>query len=264
MPLRGGRAVPDPLAASDASDGRRETGISRTGPSSEAETARGVTPGGAAPGLAVLWDLDGTLLDSNLSIRQTMNHVLAERGLPTFAKAELDALIGHPLREILGTKTPDPAAVEAMALRYRDVYSESGWVTVSLHEGVLPLAGLLRAAGHPQAIVTSKGQQESETLLQDLGIAHLFDAVVGDDDLRPLKPDPAPVLEACRLLRRAPGNAVMVGDTRFDIGAGKAAGAWAVGALWGNGSAQSLLEAGADALAKDADDLRRILRRFGA
>ncbi|HEX2065660.1 MAG TPA: HAD family hydrolase [Candidatus Thermoplasmatota archaeon] len=212
--------------------------------------------------LAVLWDLDGTLLDSNLSIRQTMNHVLGERGLPPFTRAELDALIGHPLRDILATKTADRAVVEAMALRYRDVYSDSGWVTVGLHEGVVPLVRDLGARGHPQAVVTSKGQKESEILLDDLGIAHLFGAVVGDDDARPLKPDPAPVLEACRLLRRPPRDAVMVGDTRFDILAGKAAGAHAVGVLWGNGSAQSLREAGADALARDAAELRRLLERL--
>jgi 2-phosphoglycolate phosphatase len=217
----------------------------------------------ASPGLAVLWDLDGTLLDSNLSIRQTMNHVLGERGLPPFTKAELDALIGHPLRGILATKTPDPAAVEAMALRYRDVYSESGWVTVGFHAGAVALVQRLRARGHPQAIVTSKGQRESEVLLEDLGVAHLFDAVVGDDDRRPLKPDPAPVLEACRLLHRGPERAAMVGDTRFDIGAAKAAGVFAVGVLWGNGSAQSLREAGADALARDAMDLQRVLARLG-
>ncbi|HUR61065.1 MAG TPA: HAD family hydrolase [Candidatus Thermoplasmatota archaeon] len=215
------------------------------------------------PPLAVLWDLDGTLLDSNLSIRSTMNHVLGERGLPPFTKADLDALIGHPLREILAAKTPDRAAVEAMALRYRDVYSESGWVTVGLHEGAMPLVQRLRAAGHPQAIVTSKGQQESEILLEDLGIAGLFDAVVGDDDVRPLKPDPAPVLEACRLLGCEPARAAMVGDTRFDVGAGKAAGAHAIGVLWGNGSRESLLEAGADALAKDAVALERILAKLG-
>jgi phosphoglycolate phosphatase len=212
--------------------------------------------------LAVLWDLDGTLLESNLSIRQTMNHVLAERGLPPFTKGELDALIGHPLRDILATRTADRAAVEAMALRYREVYIESGWVTVDLHAGVVPLVERLRARGHPQAVVTSKGQQEAEVLLEDLGVAHLFDAVVGDDDERPLKPDPAPVLEACQLLRREPAQAVMVGDTRFDVGAAKAAGAFAVGVLWGNGTAQSLREAGADALAKDAADLERVLARL--
>lgn len=213
--------------------------------------------------LAVLWDLDGTLLESNLSIRQTMNHVLGERGLPPFAKAELDALIGHPLRDILATRTADRAAVEAMAHRYRAVYSESGWVTAGLHEGLPELVRGLRSHGHPQAVVTSKGQREAEVLLEDLGVADLFDAVVGDDDVRPLKPDPAPVLEACRQLRCSPKRAAMVGDTRFDVGAAKAAGALAVGVLWGNGSADSLLEAGADALAQDVAELARVLTKLG-
>jgi len=211
---------------------------------------------------AVLWDLDGTLLESNLSIRQTMNHVLAERGLPSFTKAELDALIGHPLRDILATKTGDRAAVEAMALRYREVYTQSGWVTVGLHDGLVDLIRGLRAKGHPQGVVTSKGQQESEALLQDLGLGDLFDVVVGDDDVRLLKPDPAPVVEACRLLRVQPADAVMVGDTRFDVAAGRSAGARAVGVLWGNGSRESLLEAGADALVRDAGELGRLLSRW--
>jgi 2-phosphoglycolate phosphatase len=214
----------------------------------------------AKPPVAVLWDLDGTLLDSNLSIRATMNHVLAERALPAFTRAELDGLIGHPLRDILATKSSDRAAVEAMAQRYRAVYSESGWATVRLHEGLEGLVQDLRRRGHLQAIVTSKGQEESEILMADLGLASLFDAIVGDDDLRPLKPDPAPVLEACRRLRRGSGDAVMVGDTRFDIAAAKAAGARAIGVLWGNGSAESLREAGADTLVRDPAGLARALR----
>jgi 2-phosphoglycolate phosphatase len=208
---------------------------------------------------AVLWDLDGTLLDSNPSIRATMNHVLKERGLPVFAKQELDLLVGHPLREILATKCPDPAVVETMAHRYRAVYNESGWLTVRLHDGVPELVDELERRGVRQALVTSKGQQETETLITDLGFAHPWDAIVGDDDVRPLKPDPAPVLEALRLLDCLPGEAAMVGDTRFDIGAGKGAGVLAVGVLWGNGSAESLRQAGADALVRDPKELRKLL-----
>lgn len=209
----------------------------------------------------MLFDLDGTLLDSNLSIRSTMNTVLAERRMPTFTKAELDALIGYPLREILARKlpTPDAALVEAMALRYREVYTESGWVTVGMMPGLEQLVADLRAAGRQVGIVTSKGQAETEALLTDLGVAHLFQAVVGDDDERPLKPDPAPVLEACRQLSCRPSDAVMVGDTRFDIEAGKQAGAAAIGVLWGNGSRDSLLGAGADIIVDSVPALRRAL-----
>jgi phosphoglycolate phosphatase len=209
---------------------------------------------------AVLWDLDGTLLDSTLSIRETMNLVLAERGLPPFTRAELDALIGQPLRHILATKTKDAAVVEAMTHRYREAYNETGWVTVRVGEGLLDLVRDLRAAGVHQGIVTSKGQRETETLLTDLGIAQLFDAVVGDDDLRPLKPDPEPVREALRQLDVAPSAAVMVGDTRFDAEAARAAGVACIGVLWGMGSEASLRAAGAAVTVDDAAALAKVLR----
>ncbi|MFA5944469.1 MAG: HAD family hydrolase [Candidatus Thermoplasmatota archaeon] len=212
---------------------------------------------------AVLWDLDGTLLDSKRSIRETMNQVLAERGLPAFTRDELEALIGHPLRHILGTKTTDTALVEAMTHRYREAYNESGWVTVRIAEGLESLIAALRAEGILMAVVTSKGQHETEVLLGDLGVAHLFDAVVGDDDLRPLKPDPAPVREALALLGGVPANrAVMIGDTTFDVGAAKGAGVACVGVLWGTHDRKTLLAAGAAAVASDAQALSRTLREL--
>lgn len=209
---------------------------------------------------AVLWDLDGTLLDSRRSIRETMNTVLAERGLPAFTKEELGRLIGHPLRDILATKTGDKAAVESMTHRYRAAYNESGWVTVRVVPGLEDLLRHLRAAGVRNAVVTSKGQVETEVLLADLGIASLFDGIVGDDDVRPLKPDPAPVREALRLAGAAPDEAVMVGDTTFDAGAATGAGVRFVGVLWGTHDRPTLRAAGAVALAEDAGQLGKALR----
>src|SRR5687768_12390994 len=190
-----------------------------------------------------------------------MNTVLAERGLPVFTRDELDALIGHPLRDILATKTKDMAIVEAMTHRYRAAYNESGWVTVRVAEGLLPLLERLRQDGVRTAVVTSKGQHETEVLLADLGIAHLFDAVVGDDDVRPLKPDPAPVREALALLGGlSPERAVMVGDTTFDVGAARGAGVACVGVLWGTHDRKTLFAAGAAAVASDAASLAKALR----
>lgn len=210
---------------------------------------------------AVLVDLDGTLLESRLSIRDTLNTVLAENRLPPFSRAELDALIGKPLRDILAMRTADPAAVERMTHRYRAAYNETGWVTVE----VFPIVDLLRdlrAQGVGLGCVTSKGQHETETLLFDLGLGDLFDAIVGDDDARPLKPHPAPVLEACRLLGADPGDAVMVGDTVFDVGAAVAAGAWSVGVLWGIHDASRLREAGATLLAATPTELGKAIGRI--
>lgn len=212
--------------------------------------------------LAVLVDLDGTLLDSKLSIRDTLNTVLAERALPPFSREDMDRLIGKPLRDILAMRSSDAAAIEAMTHRYRAAYNETGWVTVEPFRGLVPLLRDLREDGALLGTVTSKGQQETETLLFDLGLADLFDAIVGDDDVRPLKPDPAPVREACRLLGVAPADAAMVGDTTFDVRAAVAAGAHAIGVLWGIHDAATLRAAGAHALVRDPPALGRELRRL--
>jgi phosphoglycolate phosphatase len=240
--------------------GEETSSAGRAGPASHAlGRAHGATKG-ALP-RAVLWDLDGTLLDSKLSIRETMNTVLAERGLPPFTRDELEVLIGRPLRDILSAKTSDLAAIEAMTHRYRAAYNESGWVTVRVAEGLEGLLLRLRGEGVLHAVVTSKGQRETEVLLADLGIAHLFDAIVGDDDVRPLKPDPAPVREALALLGGVPaGRAVMVGDTVFDVGAARGAGVACVGVLWGTHDRRTLLGAGAAAVASDAASLAKALR----
>jgi 2-phosphoglycolate phosphatase len=219
-------------------------------------------PAKSAVRRAVLVDLDGTLLDSKLSIRETMNTVLAERGLAPMSRDDLDRLIGRPLRAILATRTSDVAAVEGMTHRYRAAYNETGWVTVDPFPGVVDVLREVRSQGIPLACVTSKGQQETETLLFDLGLGDLFDAVVGDDDARPLKPDPAPVLHACLLLGAEPRDAVMVGDTTFDIGAARGAGAASIGVLWGIHAAATLRDAGATALARKPADLARELRRL--
>lgn len=211
---------------------------------------------------AVLFDLDGTLLDSKLSIRDTMNTVLKEWRLPLFTAAELDREIGKPLRDILATKfpaTPDPAILESMALRYREAYGESGWFTVQVYPGLEALLGLLRARGVRLGVVTSKGEAEAEKVLLDLGIAHLLDTVVGDDDARPLKPDPAPVLEACRRLGVEPAQAVMVGDTIYDAKAALAADCPFIGVLWGIQDRPTMAAVGATWFARDAYELERLL-----
>jgi HAD superfamily hydrolase (TIGR01549 family) len=204
--------------------------------------------------------MDGTLLESRRSIRETMNTVLAERGLSTFTREELDAQIGRPLRDILAVKTPDPAAIEAMTHRYREAYNESGWVTAHVFDGLEDLVRDLRSRGVRQGIVTSKGQRETEILLRDLGLHGLFDPIVGDDDRRPLKPDPAPVLEACRLAGVPPSDAVMIGDTRFDVGAGLGAGASVIGVLWGIQDEATLRAAGCTVLVSTVSELERLLR----
>ena len=175
-----------------------------------------------------------------------------------------EVLIGMPLRDILRRRTPDPAAIDDMVEAFRDHYVDEAWRAVQAYPGVLEAVQALRDDGLRTAVVTTKGEAEAEAVLRNLGLRGLFDTVVGDDDVRPVKPDPAPVIAACGRLGRRPIDAAMVGDTSFDIDAGRAAGAYTVGVRWGTGWSWGAAPDGADAVVQDADELLGALRAWAS
>lgn len=202
---------------------------------------------------AILWDMDGTLLNPNGSIRDALDAALRFGGFAPFAPEEV--LIGMPLRDILHKRTNDAAAIEAMVEEFRRISYEEAWRMVAWYDGVRKTVAWCREQGWKTAVVTTKGEHEADLLLRNLGDRDLFDAVVGDDDVRALKPDPAPVLEACARVGVAPSDAVMVGDTRYDVEAGHAAGCATIGVAWGHGAGSHGARA-ADAFVHDARQLR--------
>lgn len=199
------------------------------------------------------FDLDGTLLDPGGSIRASIDHAVASEDLVPI-KPE-DVFIGMPLREVLRTRTQDALQVERMVDAFREHYVEEAWRLVSWYPGVQHVVERLRADGLQTAIVTTKGEEEAHRLMEHLDVVDLWDTIVGDDDVRPTKPDPAPVVAACGRLGRRPVDAVMVGDTSYDVDAGRAAGAWTVGVRWGSGWTWGAPPTGADVLVADAAEL---------
>ncbi len=214
------------------------------------------------PPIACL-DLDGTLLDPNGSIRATIDQVLVEHGLEPF-DPETRRLIGLGLRDIYRLRTNDDALIERMTHRYREVFTQDGWRLARFYPGIPRFLQSLHDDGWRLAVVTTKGEQEAVDLLRNVNILDLFETVVGDDDVRPIKPHPAPVETACMRLGQRPTRegTVMVGDTTFDIEAGRAAGTWTIGVLWGHGEQTAMQAVGVDAVAKDVDHLEQLLRAW--
>lgn len=208
---------------------------------------------------AVLWDMDGTLLDPNGSIRGALDAAVVFGGFAPFSEDEV--LIGMPLRDILRMRTDDAAAIEAMVDEFRRVSYEEAWRIVSWYPGILDILTWCRDQGLQVGVVTTKGEYEADLLLRNLDQRDLFDTVVGDDDVRALKPDPAPVREALRRLDVAPEDAVMIGDTCYDVDAGHAAGCTTIGVLWGHGAGGHGPE-GADYVVGDRDALLRTLQEL--
>ena len=192
--------------------------------------------------LALLFDLDGTLIDSIDLLLECMEAAFAGRERrPT--RAEWTAGIGTPLRTQLAEWSDHPDDVEMLVDQYRshqDVHLER---MTTLYPDVLETLAWARAAGHATAIVTSKGRGMTDRSLRHVGIEHAFDTIVTFEETTRHKPLPDPVLLALDRLQIAPGRALFVGDSPHDMGSGRAAGVRTAAAQWGPFSRAELAQA---------------------
>ncbi len=180
----------------------------------------------------VLFDLDGTLIDSGPIIMASMRHASV-----TVLGREPDedavrAAIGGPgliaqMREL------DPERVDELVAVYR-AHNEPLHATLETFDGILELLPELRRRGHRLGIVTAKRVATVELALDRFpALRDLTEVIVGAEDTERHKPDPDPVLEALRRIGASPSEATYVGDSPFDIKAGRAAGAYAIAVGWG-------------------------------
>ncbi len=186
---------------------------------------------------AVLFDLDGTLLDSATDLAAAANAMLAELGFPARDPALIATYIGKGIPKLVErtlTGSLDAAADPALLARALPVYerhyaAESGR-RAALFPGVLEGLRALQAVGVPMACITNKSARFAPAALKRAGLDAYFDVLVCGDTAARMKPDPAPVLFACARLGVAPGEALMIGDSANDVQAAHAAGcpAWCV------------------------------------
>lgn len=186
---------------------------------------------------AVLFDLDGTLIDSARDIAEALNRVLADEGLRTVSLDETRAMIGDGARVLiergLARAGGDPGRAAALLPRLLAEYERQGALHTRPYPGVVETIEALRARGLRLAIVTNKPEAATHAALAELALAPLFEAVVGGDTLPQRKPDPAPVREALRRLGIGPERALMVGDNHHDVHAGQGAGLPVIAVTYG-------------------------------
>jgi pyrophosphatase PpaX len=211
-------------------------------------------PLAAARPIAVLFDLDGTLVDTVPFILAAVRHAFDGYGIcPT--DAEWIAGIGTPLRTQLASFASAPADVERLFERYRTFWLEHHDRETRVFPGALDVVAGLAARGHPIGVVTAKNEQGARRTLGHTGLLAHVPVIVAADSCANAKPHPEPVLLALSRLGMPPDRAVFVGDSPHDIAAGKAAGTRAAAALWGACARETLAAAGADFF---LDDLRDV------
>lgn len=213
-----------------------------------------------SPRRAVLFDLDGTLIDSLEDIAASVTYTRAALGLGPLPLEVVRRSIGDGLPKLLERTLPTGADPIASAARFRCHYGAHCLERTYAYEGIPELLVALERAGCAMAVCTNKPAAFSARILEGLGLAHHFGAVIGGDSLPVKKPDPDVLREALRRLGADPSNgAVMVGDGPADVRAAKAFGIPAIAVTFGIADPEAVLPLGPDHVAADVPQLGRLL-----
>jgi phosphoglycolate phosphatase len=181
---------------------------------------------------AVLFDLDGTLIDSADDIGLCLQKTLKEIGLEEFMPPEVRSLIGGGVKALLQKVLGDRFEEKHVEI-FRKHYLKNPVIYTVPFPGILETLEELKRRGIALAVVTNKMEDLSREILKILGLLPFFDAVIGGDTLAEKKPSPAPLIHALKLLGTEPESTLMVGDTDSDIISGRRAGTKTALALWG-------------------------------
>jgi phosphoglycolate phosphatase len=200
-----------------------------------------------------IFDLDGTLIESRADICLSLNLALTRMNIPTLPESHISDFIGEglqklverSLREATG-REPEPELVEDTIQLFREEYGRHLLDHTHLRPGVVE--ALDRLAWASFAVASNKPEVFSRSILEGLGIGNRFCAILGGDSVRSRKPDPEPLLEVMNMCNAHPSETVMVGDSRVDIQAGKAATVVTCGVLGGFRPREELEAAGCDLL----------------
>lgn len=219
----------------------------------------------AVPARGVLIDLDGTLLDTVPDLAAAVNAMLAEFGRPPLAVEQVAAYVGKGADVLVHrslTGALDGRADEAEFRRGKDSFyvhyrRENGRQAV-VFPGVREAIASMRDRGLALACVTNKPREFTHELLQRVGLDD-FDAIVSGDDTVEKKPHPAPMLHACRLLKIAPGEAAMVGDSENDVLSARAAGCRVIVVETGYNEGRPVSDLDADAIVPGLLDAARLI-----
>ena len=212
----------------------------------------------------MLFDLDGTLIDSRADLARSINLMLEEVGRSPLDEDLISSFVGDGVRVLvyrsLTASHPEHHApneilhADGVALMHKH-YADQMFVSTRLYPGVEET--LRHFAGKRRAVVTSKETRFVELILERFGIAGEFDCIIGGDTVPERKPNPLPVIEAIRQLGGQPIATVMIGDSENDINAGRRAETFTCAACYGFRTADQLRKTNPDAMIESIDQLKK-------
>ncbi len=205
----------------------------------------------------ILFDLDGTLVDTVTLIRESHRHAVRTVLGQEFSDARLVANVGRPLLEQMEAFSPDRA--EELYRVYREWNHAHTAELIASYDGITPLLRQLRAVGRQLALVTSKTRDAVDLAFASLPIAEYFEVVISAEDSSRHKPDPEPLRVALAGLGRTANGGCYVGDSPFDIQAGQGAGVTTIAVTWGFFGRADLEVVRPDIVCETAGELGQVL-----
>lgn len=211
----------------------------------------------------VIFDLDGTLLDTLDDLADSVNAALVALGMPTHARIAYRHFVGDGMRTLAERVLPASArTTDVVARCVEAIRAEYGlrWADKTRpYAGVPEMLTLLEQHGVPMAVLSNKPEEFTKKCVARMLPAWRFAVVRGAREGEPLKPDPRPALAVARMLGAMPCELVYVGDTATDMLTGRQAGMYTVGVLWGFRDEAELRQAGAHTIIRAPQDIATLV-----
>ncbi|MHC5061748.1 MAG: HAD family hydrolase [Planctomycetota bacterium] len=210
---------------------------------------------------AIIFDLDGTLVDTAADLSNAMNFALAKFGQGVHSVEACKQMIGSGLKvfaeKALGAENQDLRDEVLLAMKER--YHDKCFEYSRLYEGISDVVDNLRAGGVRLAVLTNKDQRDAERIIEHFFGTEAFEYVVGAVQNRGLKPDIGGTIEIIESMGLGREEFMLIGDSTQDIQTAAAAGIRSVGVTWGFRSREDLAEAGADIIIERAEEILELI-----
>ena len=209
----------------------------------------------------IVYDLDGTLVDTLQDITEAANHMLSTMQAPLLTPDQVRRFVGKGIQQLVSDclGIDDPGRIAQGLTLYRSYYSRHLADHSALYPGARELLEHFRT--RQQAVITNKPNPYSRDLLAALGVAGYFFEIIGGDSPYPRKPDPTSVQSVMRQAGAAPAETLFVGDSPIDVETGRRAGVFTVTVTQGLADAQELAAASPDAMVSDLKELLDLVKR---
>lgn len=210
----------------------------------------------------LIFDLDGTLVDSLQGIAASLNRALALSGLPTHPAAVVRGFIGNGAQVLVQRAAPhgeDESSLTAIGQAFKVDYDLTWPAGTFAYDGIVQLLENLQFQGFPLAVLSNKPHPFTEAIVAKIFPTIRFSMVLGQRAGIPHKPDPTGALEISHSLQLDPANCIVIGDSTMDLETARNAGMKAIAVTWGYHDRESLIAAGAERLADHPASLLALL-----